>query len=171
MPALLDVARRPAEAADEKIPEAPLRGGEIGGGIHRAEDVIRRHLGVEQADQAGEAVLADARVDLLLGQIHNLSMSSHDAPKTAYELAMERLRRKDAAEGVEERAVSDEQKAAIAEARTVHTSRLAEIEILYKAKRMAAFEPEALARLEEEHRRDISRLQTDLDRKLARIRG
>lgn len=98
-------------------------------------------------------------------------MSSDEAPKSAYELAMERLRRKDAAEGVEERAVTDEQKAAIAEARSVHTSRLAEIEILYKAKRSAAFEPEALARLEEEHRRDVSRLQTDLERKLARIRG
>ncbi len=36
-----------------------------------------------------------------------------DAPKSAYEIAMERLRRKDREEGVAERPLTDEQKAAI----------------------------------------------------------
>ncbi len=42
-------------------------------------------------------------------------MSNDDAPKTAYELAMERLRRKDREEGVVERPLTDAQKAAITE--------------------------------------------------------
>ena len=98
-------------------------------------------------------------------------MSSDDAPKSAYELAMERLRRKDAEEGVTEREVTEEQKAAIAEARRVHASKLAEAEILYKSKRLTTFDPEALAKLDDEHRRDLARTQSDLDRKLAKIRG
>lgn len=98
-------------------------------------------------------------------------MSSDEALKSAYELAMERLRRKDAEEGVTEREVTEEQKAAIAEARRVHASKLAETEILYKSKRLATFDPEALAKLDDEHRRDLARLQSELDRKLAKIRG
>ena len=43
-----------------------------------------------------------------------------DGPKSAYELAMERLRQKDREAGVEERPLTDQQKAAIAEARQVY---------------------------------------------------
>ncbi len=42
---------------------------------------------------------------------------SGDAPKTAFELAMERLRQKDREVGVEERPLTDEQKTRIAEVR------------------------------------------------------
>ena len=93
-----------------------------------------------------------------------------EAPKSAYELAMERLRQRDADEGVEERAVSDAQKAEIAEARRVHEAKTAEAEILYKSKLMTTFEPDERAKLEEQHRRDLARIQTDLDRKLKKIR-
>lgn len=171
MPALFDVARRPAKAANQEIAEPDFGSRKVVGGIHRSEDVVARHLRIERVDKPGETLLADMRIDLVLCQIHNLSMSSDESPKTAYELAMERLRRKDAEEGVEERAVSEAQKAAIAEARRVHSSRIAETEILYKSKRMTAFEPEALMKLDEEHRRDLARLQSDLDKKLAKIRG
>jgi hypothetical protein len=98
-------------------------------------------------------------------------MSDDDAPKSAYELAMERLRRKDAEQGVEERAVTDDQKAQIAEARRVHSARIAETEILYKSSLLSTFEPEARAKLESDHRRDLQRLHDDLERKLAKIRG
>jgi hypothetical protein len=96
---------------------------------------------------------------------------SDEAPKSAYELAMERLRRKDAQEGVEERAVSDDQKAQIAEARRVHSAKVAEAEILYKSSLMSTFEPEARMKREAEHRRDLQRLHDDLERKLVKIRG
>ena len=49
-----------------------------------------------------------------------------EGPKSAYELAMERLRQKDREAGVEERPLSDEQKAAIADARQVYQARMAE---------------------------------------------
>lgn len=94
-----------------------------------------------------------------------------EAPKSAYELAMERLRRRDAEDGVEERAVSEEQKAEIAEARRVHAARTAEVEILFKSKLLTIFEPEERAKVEEQHRRDLARIQTDLERKLSKIRS
>ena len=92
-------------------------------------------------------------------------------PKSAYEIAMERLRRKDAEEGVAEREVSEEQKEAIAEARRVYTAKAAETEILHKSAMMTTFDPEERMKLEQQHRRDLERLQTDLDKKLAKIRG
>jgi hypothetical protein len=94
-----------------------------------------------------------------------------EAPKTAYELAMERLRRKDAAEGVEERSVTDEQKAEIAEIRRIYAAKIAEAEILHKAKLMGLFDPEQRALAEQGHRRDLERLREDQERKLARLRG
>ena len=94
-----------------------------------------------------------------------------EAPKSAYELAMERLRQKDAAEGIAERAVSDEQKAEIAEVRRIYEAKVAEAEILFKSKMATVFEPEERAKLAEGHRRDLQRFQDDRERKLARIRG
>jgi hypothetical protein len=94
-----------------------------------------------------------------------------EAPKSAYELAMERLRRKDAEQGVEERAVSDAQKAEIAEVRRVYAAKVAEAEILFKSTMMGLPDPEARMKLEADHRRDLQRLSDERERKLARIRG
>jgi len=55
-----------------------------------------------------------------------------EGPKSAYELAMERLRQKDREAGVEERPLTDQQKTAIAEARQVYQARMAEREILHR---------------------------------------
>lgn len=96
---------------------------------------------------------------------------AEDAPKSSYELAMERLRRKDAEAGVHERPLTDEQRAAIAEARRVAEARLAEREILHKSAVRGADSPESLEELEQQYRRDRERIQSDLDRKLAEIRS
>ena len=61
-------------------------------------------------------------------------MSTDEHPKSAVELAMERLRQKDADSGVVETQVTEQQKAAIAEARSLHASKVAELEILHRAK-------------------------------------
>ena len=98
-------------------------------------------------------------------------MADDDAPKSAVELAMARLRKKDADEGVAATALTDAQRSAIAEARNVCEARLAEREILYKSKRAALREPEALETLESEYRRDRERITTDRDRKIEEIRG
>lgn len=93
-----------------------------------------------------------------------------DAPKTAYELAMERLRQKDRDAGVEERPLTEAQKAAIQEARNVHEARIAEREILHRAALARAQSPEEVERLNEEYRRDRDRLAVDRDRKIAEIK-
>ena len=94
-----------------------------------------------------------------------------DAPKSALELAMERLRKKDSEEGVVERTLTDEQKAAIAEARQVYEARIAEREILHRDALRKARSHEEVAKLNEELARDRDRLANDRDRKLAAIRG
>ena len=96
---------------------------------------------------------------------------SDDAPKTAYELILERLKKKDREEGVEERPLSDEQRSRIAEVRKVYEARLAEREILYQSARRKAGDLEELDRLEEEYRRDRERLASERDRKMDEARS
>ena len=168
--ALFDVPRRPAEAADEKITQPRLGARQVLRRVHRAQHVIGRDLGVERADQASEPVLSDPFVDLFFRQIHNSSMTD-EAPKTAYELAMERLRRKDAVDGVEEKVVTDEQKAEIAEIKRIYAAKIAEAEILHKSKLMGLFDAEQRALVEQGHRRDLERLRDEQERKLAKLRG
>jgi hypothetical protein len=93
-----------------------------------------------------------------------------DSPKSAYDLAMERLRKKDREEGVKEHTVTAAQREAIAEARQVAEARLAEREILHASKMRGALEPEAQATLEQEYRRDRERIVSDRDRKIDEIR-
>lgn len=93
-----------------------------------------------------------------------------ERPKTAYELAMERLRKKDTEAGVDERPLSAEQKAAIAEARQAHDAKVAEREILHQDALRKATTHEELDRLNEELRRDKERLASTRDRRIAEIR-
>ena len=97
-------------------------------------------------------------------------MSDDDAPKTAYEIILERLKKKDRDEGVEERPVTDEQKARIAELRRVYEARLAEREILHQSSRRKAPDLETQDRLEEEYRRDRERIASERDRKIDEAR-
>ena len=95
---------------------------------------------------------------------------SDGRPKTAYELAMERLRKKDTEAGVDERPLSADQRAAIAEARQVHDAKVAEREILHQAALRGAGSHEEIDRLNEELRRDKERLASARDRKITEIR-
>lgn len=95
---------------------------------------------------------------------------SDDAPKSAFELAMERLRRQDRDEGVVEHPLSDEQKAEIAEARRVYEAKVAEREILHRDALRKARSHEEIAKLNEQLAQDRDRLARDRDRKLAEIR-
>src|SRR5262245_5141869 len=97
-------------------------------------------------------------------------MPNDDAPKSAYELAMARLRQKDKDEGKEERPVTDEQKARIAEIRKVAEAKLAEREILHQATLRRTEDPEAYAKLEEEYRRDRERIASERDTKIEKVR-
>lgn len=99
-----------------------------------------------------------------------VTLAEDDEPKTAYELILERLKQKDRAEGVAERAVSEEQKARIAELRRQYEARLAEREILHQSERRKAADPESLERLEEEYRRDRERITSERDRRIDKAR-
>jgi hypothetical protein len=98
-------------------------------------------------------------------------VSDEDEPKTAYELILERLKQKDRAEGVSERALSEEQKARIAAMRKVYEAKLAEREILHQADRRKAADPEALEHLDLDYRRDRERIASERDRKIDEIRN
>jgi hypothetical protein len=93
-----------------------------------------------------------------------------DQPKSALELVMERLRKKDADAGIAEQTLTDEQKAAIAEARSIYEAKVAERQILHRGKVLSVADPQERAVLDEEYRRDLDRFASDRDAKIRRIR-
>lgn len=96
---------------------------------------------------------------------------SEDKPlKSAVELAMERLAKKDADAGVESRTPSDAQKAAIAEARNFYDAKIAEQEVLHQSKMRVAADPAVRETLAAEYRRDRERLVSERDHKIEKLR-
>ena len=99
-----------------------------------------------------------------------ISMADDSAPKSSYELAMERLRKKDADAGIEHKPITDAQKAAIAEIRNFYEAKLAEIEVLHQGKLRMIMDPEARDVLDQEYRRDRERLTSERDTKVEKAR-
>jgi hypothetical protein len=95
---------------------------------------------------------------------------SDEAPKTAYEVAMERLRKKDADAGTEAKPLTDRQRTDIAEVRNFYEAKLAERDVLHQSTLRRANDPEAVQVLDQEYRRDRERLSSERDAKIARIR-
>jgi hypothetical protein len=94
-----------------------------------------------------------------------------EAPKSALELAMERLKKKDAEQGISDRPLTEDQKNEIAEVRKTYGAKLAQEEILFKSKLAGAFEYEARQTLQDNYRRDVERLTHERDRKIEKIRS
>ena len=94
-----------------------------------------------------------------------------DAPKSALELAMERLKKKDAEQGVTDHVLTTEQKNEIAEVRKTYGAKLAQEEILFKSQVGSIFEPDARRTLEDNYRRDVERITHERDRKIEKIRN
>src|SRR5881409_1866377 len=123
----------------------------------RAAREGRRYQGDPGGAPAPSAILARAM--------------SGDGPKTAYELAMERLRQKDRESAVEEqRPLTDAQKVSIAEARNVYQAKVAEREILHQDALAKAKTHEEIEKLNKEMGRDLERLAGERDRKIDEIR-
>jgi hypothetical protein len=97
-------------------------------------------------------------------------MSEEKVLKSSLELAMERLRKKDADAGVEERTVSDAQKAAIAEVRSFYDSKIAEQEVLHQSKMRASVDPAEREAISQDYRRERERLADERDRKVEKLR-
>jgi len=97
---------------------------------------------------------------------------SDDKPlKSAIELAMERMARKDAEAGVTSKPVTDEQKAAIAETRNFYEAKLAELEVLHQSKLNQTMDPAERDTLDQQYRREREHLATERDNKIARQRA
>ena len=98
-------------------------------------------------------------------------MMTGGAPKSAFELAMEKLKRQDEAAGVAQVHLTAAQREAIAEARRVCEARIAECRILFQSALATTLEPAAREELEANYRRDLARCAADRDKQIARIRN
>ncbi len=94
-------------------------------------------------------------------------------PKSAYEIALEKLERQDQERGEKPPAtLNDRQKKAIAEIRTKCDAGLAEREILFKAESEKVMaDPDAIDKIEEEYARERRRLEEQRDREIAAVRA
>ena len=97
-------------------------------------------------------------------------MAIDNAPKSSVELAMERLRKRDADAGIEQVTLTDEQKVAITEIRNFYGAKMAELEILQESRSRRTFDPAEHETIEAESRRDRERLAAERDAKIAKIR-
>ena len=93
-----------------------------------------------------------------------------DTPKSALDLVMERLRKKDAESGSAPTPLTDAQRAAIAEVRSIYESQAAERRIMHQSEVAGVFEPDQLAERDAEMRRDLERYERERDEKIKRIR-
>ena len=93
-----------------------------------------------------------------------------DVPKSAIDLVMERLRRKDAEAGTEQQTLTDAQRAAIAEVRSVYEAQVAERKIMHRSTVARVFDPAELSERDGELRRDLDRFGRERDEKIKRIR-
>jgi hypothetical protein len=99
-------------------------------------------------------------------------VSEDGGPKSSIELAMERLRKQDAAEGVTTQPMTDQQKGAIAEVRSLYNSKIAEQDILQQSamKHLLSADPAQLEEVGRRFRRERERLASERDAKVERIR-
>src|SRR5262245_4786538 len=97
---------------------------------------------------------------------------SGDEPKSAYELAMERLRKQDRDAGRAEAApLTDAQKKKIAEIRRDAEAKIAQLEIMRQSHlHAAAGDADEFAKIEENSLRDRRRIESERDGRIAKVR-
>jgi hypothetical protein len=113
---------------------------------------------------------AASPVAALTGSCYAYRVADDKSLKSSFELAMERLRKKDAEAGIDERFVTDAQKAAIAEVRNFYEAKLAEAEVLHQSKMRASIDVEERATLAQQYQRDRERLTSELNAKIEKLR-
>jgi len=99
-------------------------------------------------------------------------MTENNPLKSSFELAMERLRQKDRDQGVTAAPLTDAQKAAIAEVRSVFDAKIAEQEILQQSamRKLSGGDPAEIDEVGRQFRRERERLATERDAKVDAIR-
>lgn len=90
--------------------------------------------------------------------------------KSSFELAMERLRKKDVEDGVVVRPLSDAERAAIAEVRNFYDAKIAEQDVLHQAAMRGSVDPAERDVLDQQFRRDRDRFASERDNKVEKIR-
>ena len=90
--------------------------------------------------------------------------------KSSFELAMERLRQKDAEAGVTIRTPTDAEKAQIAEVRNLYEAKIAEAQVMHLSRLQNMPDPAGREVLENEFRVERERLTRERDRKVEKIR-
>lgn len=95
-------------------------------------------------------------------------MSDDDAPKSAFELAMEKLRARDDFEEIE---LTDEQKAEIADIRSRYKSQIAEMEIKNDSALRIVGSYEEAEVLRAELKKEKDRLEAEMEKKVSEVRA
>ena len=95
---------------------------------------------------------------------------SDTPPKSAVELAMEKLRKKDVEAGLKVTSLTDVQTEAIANTRRNYEAQVAQSRILHESAMQTALDPDARAEFEANYRRDLSHFASDRDKKIDKIR-
>lgn len=98
-------------------------------------------------------------------------MADDTGLKSSFELAMERLKKKDADEGITARVVTDAERAAIAEVRNFYEAKIAERQVLHQSRVQNIPDPSVKEALDAEWRADRERLTAERDRKIERLRN
>ena len=93
-----------------------------------------------------------------------------DAPKTAYELAMERLRKKDQDEGVTVVPLTEAQRTQIAEIRNFYEAKIAELKVLHESTMRRSVDVAERETLDQQHRRELEHLTSARDAKVEKVR-
>ena len=93
-----------------------------------------------------------------------------DAPRTAYELAMERLRKKDQDEGVTVVPLTEAQRTQIAEIRNFYEAKIAELKVLHESTMRRSVDVAERETLDQQHRRELEHLTSARDAKVEKIR-
>ena len=97
-------------------------------------------------------------------------MADETRLKSSFELAMERLRQKDADAGVTIRTLTDAEKAQIAEIRNVYEAKIAEAQVMLLSNLQKTMDPASRETLEAGFRAEKERLTRERDRKVEKIR-
>ena len=97
-------------------------------------------------------------------------MTDEKPLKSSVELAMERMARKDADAGVAPAAITDAQKAAIAEVRNFYEAKIAELDVLHQSKMRAAVDPAEQDRMAQQYRRERDHFTSERDSKIETLR-
>lgn len=83
---------------------------------------------------------------------------------------MERLRKKDEAAGVVQAPLTDAQKGAIAEIRSLYGARLAQADLQHQDRLRVTFDPVVREALDMEYRHERERLTAEMDGKIEKAR-